>query len=237
MTERGRNDIFAENTNLIIGPSRVRYCGDALVAEIDERASPIPRRAKGTIRIHPRSVNPDPFRLDYEGRHIWHPVVPSARVELKFSTPDIAWSGEGYVDMNHGSEALEEGFRHWNWSRSCLTDRAVVFYEGALKDGEPFGLSLSFAPDGTASSIPAPMEQPLARTIWLLPRWTRTDRGTKSKIARTLEDTPFYSRTILDSRLFGETVKTMHESVDLNRFSARWTQALLPYRMPRKPTG
>jgi carotenoid 1,2-hydratase len=50
---------------------------------------------------------------------------------------------------------------------------------------------------------------------------------------RTAEDAPFYARSLLDSKLLGEPVSAVHESLSLDRFNARWVQLLLPFRMPR----
>ena len=52
--------------------------------------------------------------------------------------------------------------------------------------------------------------------------------------ARTLEDTPFYARSLLDTCLLGEPVHGVHESLDLERFRSGWVQMLLPFRMPRR---
>ena len=49
-------------------------------------------------------------------------------------------------------------------------------------------------------------------------------------VVKTLEDTPFYSRSVLS----GDHAM-MHESLDLDRFSKTWVQCLLPFRMPRFP--
>jgi carotenoid 1,2-hydratase len=47
-------------------------------------------------------------------------------------------------------------------------------------------------------------------------------------VGKTLEDTPFYTRShLLDAS--GNSV--MHESLDLGRFSSKWVQRLLPFRM------
>jgi carotenoid 1,2-hydratase len=53
------------------------------------------------------------------------------------------------------------------------------------------------------------------------------------RIVKTLENAPFYSRTLLDACLLGERRPAIHESLDLNRFRSRWVQCLLPFRMPR----
>jgi carotenoid 1,2-hydratase len=39
---------------------------------------------------------------------------------------------------------------------------------------------------------------------------------------------------VLSSRLLGEEVNAVHESLSLDRFRTRWVQTLLPFRMPRR---
>ena len=73
----------------------------------------------------------------------------------------------------------------------------------------------------------------LPGTGWRVKRETRSDNGYTATVLKTLEDTPFYARSILSSHLLGESVTAMHESLSLDRFRARWVQMLLPFRMPR----
>jgi carotenoid 1,2-hydratase len=47
----------------------------------------------------------------------------------------------------------------------------------------------------------------------------------------TLLDAPFYARSLVETRLRGLRVASMHESLSLTRFDARWVRALLPFRM------
>jgi carotenoid 1,2-hydratase len=51
------------------------------------------------------------------------------------------------------------------------------------------------------------------------------------KVEQTLEDTPFYARSVLRSGAASGPV--MHESLDLDRFKKAWVRTLLPFRMPR----
>jgi carotenoid 1,2-hydratase len=51
---------------------------------------------------------------------------------------------------------------------------------------------------------------------------------------QTLEDGPFYVRSLLRSQVLGQSVLAMHESLSLQRFSAGWVQMMLPFRMPRR---
>jgi len=53
------------------------------------------------------------------------------------------------------------------------------------------------------------------------------------KIVKTLEDAPFYARSVVSAKLLGEPVTLMHESLSLDRFKMPIVQAMLPFRMPR----
>jgi carotenoid 1,2-hydratase len=52
-------------------------------------------------------------------------------------------------------------------------------------------------------------------------------------VVQTLEDAPFYARSVVASQLQGESVNAVHESLSLDRFRSGWVQVLLPFRMPR----
>ena len=54
-------------------------------------------------------------------------------------------------------------------------------------------------------------------------------------IIKTWEDAPFYARSTLASRLYGEQVVAVQESLNMRRFTSPIVQFMLPYRMPRAP--
>jgi carotenoid 1,2-hydratase len=53
------------------------------------------------------------------------------------------------------------------------------------------------------------------------------------QLLRTLEDTPFYARSLIAADVGGERGTGLHESLCMRRFSKGWVQTLLPFRMPR----
>ena len=53
-------------------------------------------------------------------------------------------------------------------------------------------------------------------------------------IVSTLEDTPFYARSLLRTTLLGEEVTAMHESLDIPRLVSLPVRLMLPWRMPRR---
>jgi carotenoid 1,2-hydratase len=170
--------------------------------------------------------------LDAAGRHRWSPIAPCARAEVAFEHPALRWSGPAYLDTNEGDRPLETDFSFWHWCRAPLGDGAAVLYEVARRDGTGQALALRYAAAGGVIDAELPPPAELPRTRWLVPRPTRADGA--ARVVRTLEDAPFYSRSVLATRLCGEPVTAIHESLSLDRFAARWVQAMLPFRIPRR---
>ena len=56
MTERGARHCQREAQRYTIGPSQLRWDGQALHIAIDEITVPIPRRVKGTVRVEPQGL-------------------------------------------------------------------------------------------------------------------------------------------------------------------------------------
>ncbi len=233
MTERRNNVVSRDRGTCAIGPSTVEWTGDELRIELCELANPLPRRVVGRVRLIPEVITNRNFVLDSKQRHAWWPIAPRARVEVELKRPALNWSGSGYLDMNAGDEPLEDGFTCWDWSRADLSDGAAVLYDATRHDGTNRTLSLKFDRTGSVEQFEAPQRQRLPTTpIWRIARHTHAD-GEKARVQKTLEDTPFYSRSLLRTHLLGEHTTAMHESLSLNRFSTHWVKGLLPFRMPR----
>jgi carotenoid 1,2-hydratase len=233
MTERRRTALSQQQHRLAIGPSAVTWDGNALQINVDEISAPLPRRIRGVIRLEPDGVNRHVFTLDANHRHFWRPIAPSARVSVDMTSPDIKWSGNGYLDMNHGSEPLESAFRSWTWSRACLPTGAGILYDADRRNSESLSLALRFDQSGSFERVDPPKAALLPRTKWFMPRETRADDGV-AQVRHTFEDTPFYSRSEITSTLFGERVKAVHESLSLDRVSHPLVRLMLPFRMPRR---
>jgi carotenoid 1,2-hydratase len=236
MTERARHAVVQEHDTLALGPSSVRWESDSLVIDIAERDKrlgvPWQRSVRGTVRVYPEALNGRDFALDPAGRHAWHCYAPRARIAVEMAEPALGWTGSAYFDSNRGGESLEDGFRVWHWSRSHLRGEAVVSYEGVRRDGSSFASALRFAADGTPEETDLPPVAPLSNTLWQMERRTRADRGI-ARVVKTWEDAPFYARSTVAGKLFGEPVLGVQESLDLDRFRSPIVQMMLPYRMPR----
>lgn len=239
MTERGTGDVKIAARSFQVGPSGLNWDGDTLVIDVNERGMPLPLRVAGQIRVRPRSINHEAFSLDAVGRHSWQPIAPYAHVEFNFSAPSLRWSGEGYLDHNHGDEALEDAFRYWDWSRTQLDGgRTAVLYNTDPRKSDPRTLALMFHADGRVDSFAPPPEHDVPPTrVFRIRRRTRAESGPSLRIVRTLEDTPFYSRSIIDTRLFGQRAAAFHESFDGDRLRSSVVKLMLPFRMPRIARG
>ena len=64
----------------------------------------------------------------------------------------------------------------------------------------------------------------------------RSESDHKVTVLNTLEDTPFYARSMIASKLLGEDVISMHETLNIKRLESNIVQFMLPWRMPRNPT-
>jgi len=233
MTERGRQALGRTADSLTIGPSSLEWDGETLTVRIDEVTAPIPSRLRGMVRLRPQAVNRRIFWLDPAGRQRWRPIGPHARIEVTLEQPDLRWSGSGYFDMNVGEAPLEQDFVRWDWSRADLGDGTAILYDVTRRDGQDYGLALCFAPDGSVSTFEPPPPAPLPPNLWRVARGTRADPGHPARVIKTLEDAPFYARSVVATHLLGQPVTAMHESLDLDRFSKQWVRLLLPFRMPR----
>ncbi len=234
MTERNSQSLYRKSSLLQIGTSHLRWEDECLIIDLDELAMPIPSRIRGQVRITVPAMVGQVYSLDESNNHEWHPIAPIATAEVKLENPSINWSGQAYIDSNSGDAPLEDVFSAWNWSRSVETHRTRVYYDIVPRNGPPVTLSLQFDETGHVAPIAPAPGVPLPKTsIWRIPRATRSETPSDARIIKTLEDTPFYSRSIIESRIDNTIVPAIHESLDLDRFNSPVVQLMLPFRMPR----
>lgn len=235
MTERGRSAVERSPNQLRIGPSALAWDGKALTAQINEVTVPWPRRFRGTIRLEPDALLDQSYPLDASGRHTWCPIAPCARVEVSLEHPALHWSGTAYLDCNRGERPLEQDFQRWDWSRTALSKRrSAVLYDVTRTDGSPMSLALAFDAQGRVDDFTPPPERILPCSGWRVPRSTRSESEGSARVSQTLEDGPFYARSVLSTRLFGETATAVHESLCMQRWAMPVVQMMLPFRMPRR---
>lgn len=237
LTERGAADLARDAGQLAIGPSSLGWDGTRLVVDINEITSPLPHRLRGRMTLQPSMLLSQAYAIDADGRHLWVPISPQCAVQVEFTEPSLRWQGTAYFDANMGSAPLEDDFDSWNWSRASAADASRIFYDTRWRAADGAGRSLSLRVDaqGRSEEIPSPPPRALPSTRWGIHRETRCDAGSSPRLLETLESGPFYARSLVRTRAEGRDWTAFHESVSLRRFAARWVQALLPVRLPRRP--
>lgn len=214
----------------------MRWTGQHLQIDFDEVCAPIPRRVRGTVRLYPDALSNFSAALDDAGKHRWGPIAPCARVEVDLQSPAVTWRGSAYFDCNEGDEPVHRPFAAWDWSRARLADGSTaVIYDVRQTNGSQQLIAERFAPDGSSTAFePAAVRQDVGSTLWNIRRGVRGDAGTAPQVIETLEDTPFYARSLLKTRLFGESVIAVHETLQPQRLLSLPVRAMLPWRMPRR---
>ncbi|WP_291861148.1 hydratase [Bradyrhizobium sp.] len=231
MTERPRGAVGRTSDTFAVGPSHLSWDGTSLAIRLDEIALPIPRRIRGTVRVVPTAITSQAFTLNPTFNHQWWPIAPCARVHVALEHPQLRWQGDGYFDMNRGDGPLEQGFVDWQWARGVMQDGAAILYEAQRRDGSRMDLAMMFDPDGRMQTFAPPPLVGLNRTGWRVGRSVRSEDT--ARVLKTLEDAPFYSRSVVSAQLLGRPITLMHESLSLDRFRMPVVQAMLPFRMPR----
>jgi len=234
MTERGRQHLTRSQTAFSLGPSSLRWTGTCLEIDIDEWSVPLLKRTKGKVRIFPHQLFNFSTPLDAAQQHHWGPLAPLGRVEVSLSAPALSWKGHAYLDSNEGQTPIIGPFQEWDWSRANMADGSVaVLYDIRERSGREHLLALRFRPDGQIEPFEAPSRQALPKALWRVGRSIRTDHQQPARVLKTLEDTPFYVRSMLQSGLLGESVVSMHETLNLPRLDRASTRLMLPWKMPR----
>lgn len=234
MTERGEKQVSRSSKEFVIGPSSLDWDGIKLTVRIQERAVPFGQKISGTVELYPNTLFNFSTPLDSAGKHRWGPLAPSARVKVKLNSPDLQWEGNAYLDSNEGDEPISQAFHEWDWSRAEMSGgRTSVIYDVREKNAQENILALTFNPNGTIDHFEAPPRQALPKTIWGIRGHMRNPSPETLAVHKVLENTPFYTRSVLNSELLGEKVLSFHETLSVPKLTLTSTQLMLPWRMPR----
>lgn len=237
MNERAITPADRQRQHLQLGPgTALTWHGDHLQLQFDEQTKPffqrMPPRLRGSLRLTPLVSHGTTATLDAAGRHRWCCVAPHARFELHLSEPGLRFAGHGYHDANWGDEGLERGFAGWHWSRARLADATAVVYDTSDLSGQRRPIQRLFHCDGRTTELDPQPRVALPSGAWGVQRATCSDDG-RAELQTTLEDSPFYVRSLVQGRWQGQRATAVHESLDLRRFSAPWVRFLLPWRSRR----
>lgn len=222
-TVERRPDTFA------VSGSQVRREHGALLVELDERSTGLGLGLRGRVRIELHAGTQAPRALDRAGDHHWWPVGALATAEVELDQPNLRFRGSAYHDCNFGSVPLEDTFESWNWSRAQRDEGVEILYDVVERGERPRPLALRLEQRRGLVPWEAPRVQALPTAHWGVARSTRGARDGSAKVIRTLEDTPFYTRSLLQL----DGAPAVHESLDLQRFTKPWVQFLLPFRLRR----
>jgi carotenoid 1,2-hydratase len=233
MTERGTSSLVRTADEYRLGLSRAVVTDDGLELNIDEVCVPFPTRLQGRVKVRFHAINHCAFHLDHLQRHVWRPIAPCASIDVDFASPRQAWSGRAYVDSNWGSEPVEARFDNWQWSRAEHGDTTCVYYDVNEKDGHNKSIACAFDEAGHVSALPQAALLQAPQTGWRMDRPYRSEAGGQGLI-KTVEDTPFYARSLMGQVIKGEKVTAIHESLSVTRFASPIVQMMLPWRMPRR---
>lgn len=233
MTDRGEAALTRTAGRIDIGPSSMEWDGTAVTIRVDEMTWPHMRRMRGHVRLIPSAITEVELPLTPDGAHIWRPLAPTARIEVRLGRHG-EWDGHGYLDSNFGLRPLEEDFSYWTWGRFPTEDGSICFYDPQRRDGTRLDFAARFAAGGSAEAIEPPPKVPLRRSLWAVRRETRGDAGTRARQTRAMLDAPFYTRSAITTRLGGRDLEGVHEAIDLDRFASPLLKPLIACKVPRR---
>ncbi|MBZ8119122.1 carotenoid 1,2-hydratase [Roseovarius sp. LXJ103] len=235
MTDRGRDALRQTPDEIKIGPSSMRWTGSDLIIEIDERAA-LPQfgPVRGRITLTPSAITGVELPLAPDDSHIWRPFAPVARIKVDLEAKGWQWDGHGYFDANFGTRALEADFDYWTWARFPSAKGATCFYDAERRDGSTLSAAIGFDAEGRARMLDAPAPRPMKRSAWMLRREGRADPGHTARQVQAMLDAPFYARAGVETVINGETMRGVHEALDLRRFASPLLKPMLAVRVPRR---
>ncbi|MCK0151289.1 carotenoid 1,2-hydratase [Marivita sp. S6314] len=235
MTDRGQSALRQSTDRFTVGPSSMRWVNGQLIIDVNEISGPpLISRVRGTLTVTPSAITQVELPLTQDGAHIWRPFGPVSRIDVDLDAPGWQWTGHGYFDANFGTRALEEDFSYWTWGRYPAKGGSTCFYDATRLDGSELDAGFHFTPEGKASEIPLPPQLEFKRSLWAVRRETRGDRGCKPRQVMNMLDAPFYSRSMVRTRLDGEDTVGVHEALDLTRFRSPLLKPMLAVRVPRR---
>lgn len=227
MNEYPASAFYADDSEVRVGNTRLRYHQDGVDVDIDEDTTRFFSKPGDRVRAHLRIRTPmaigsgvAPFRLGGNASgeaHYWQPIAPAATVDVELSCAALSrrFSGHAYCDRNCGSGRLEATFRRWFWAHGVSAARepsALVMYQAQRLDQSVLSLAVRYPPqphpnpDGGAEIFSdegtswGGSRGGLADFLWLRvpPRFTLGAYHAERARGSRLEDAPFYARYAAD---------------------------------------
>ncbi len=232
-SEKPRHVVRRSPEQLVIGSSTMEMTDGGLTVNFDEQTVVAKKRIKGSVRLETDSFLNRSYSLAPSGKHLWCPIAPLARIDVALEAPSLRFTGAGYADANFGEEPLEAAFDQWTWSRHAAEDNGYIFYDGICLDGTRFSRSFHCGPSDSMVTIDSPPFRRLPRTLpWGGTREVRSEDD--PRLVKTLESSPFYSRSIVESRIEGIRTLGVQETLRMDKFTTPIMQKMLPFRITRE---
>ena len=115
-----------------------------------------------------------------------------------------------------------------------MGDGSVCFYDAERRDGSILQEAFRFGKDGGIVPMDPPPPAKVSRSNWAVRRETRADQGFRPRQVKAMLDAPFYSRSVVRTKIGGVLTDGVHEALDLNRFRGPWLMPMLATRVPRR---
>jgi carotenoid 1,2-hydratase len=208
--------------------SRVMWSGGRVTWEIRERTAWTRSPIRGLVEVTPRVSSTAAIPLDSRGTHLWRPLAPLARVRATFTSPGFDFDGHGYLDSNRGDRPLEQGLAPWSWMHSVSSGSIDVRYDVVGRPPVTLGTAGHPVPADPSDTV-----HRLPTSRWGLPRCVRLPVGADVAIVRTLEDAPFYVRSLVRIERGRRSVLAVHETMDPVRLAHPLSQWMIPWRSHR----
>jgi carotenoid 1,2-hydratase len=230
-TEYGAEQLDRSDVQLQLGPNDWQWDGERLKIVVDERSPILRAKIKGHVELSAAPRFDSVIELDNGGRHHWWPIAPHSRIRVELTNPRLRFEGKAYHDSNWGSESLVDGFVGWNWSRSELDGGTAIIYDTVPAVGDERRFARFLGSDGQTHDLELNQAVQLGRSRWGIRRQTRFQSGKQPRLLRSLENSPFYTRSLLRWFYASRSAEGVHESMDLDRFRRPWVKFLFYLRM------
>jgi carotenoid 1,2-hydratase len=232
-THYGRRAVSFEPCELVLAGNHFVWTPQNFTCRIREQGAPWPASLRGVVTLQTAAHSPMRIPLTPDGRHVWQALIPCGRVAVEFDRPSLRWEGNGYLDSNYGSVPIHQGFRRWSWLRAHGRDSTRIVYDVVPRDTPASSYALKYAA-GRWQELAGPVRNAAAQASgWHVARAIAADPGTQPQVIKTLENAPFYVRSLVRTTLEDEPLTAMHESLSLERFQSVWVRSLLPFRIRR----
>lgn len=229
---------------LCLARNSIEWQGDELVIRIHDQRPWARGPVSGEIRVRATRRYAPRIDLASNGHHDWFPVSPASTACVRMSNPDLSFDGIAYHDVNHGDRPLEQDFVEWDWSRLTPVGESagsklsgIITYDVATRR-DATHKRRAFAFDdarGLRRADTAGTELlDGGKAFWGVRRRLVGDSGTQAVHRRALEDSPFYTRSLISTTMRNRPYRGVHESLRLDRFVDPVVQCMLPFRIRRR---